>query len=98
MAQPNLSISVLNTYNVQAASGKEDLKTLQYFKEAGLQYLKDVARKDDLPENVSYPDKWRNLLKAWVVKGTRAEDLLERPDYTNPTKFFDKLISRISVV
>jgi hypothetical protein len=98
MANPNnitqsFVVSSLATYNVQPVVGDvEDLQTLQHFKTSGLQMLKDSAVKDGL--DTDFPSKWRHLLRSWVVKKSRAEDLLDRPDYETPTKFFDSLIQR----
>lgn len=97
MANPNPTqsfvVSSLATYNVQPVAGDvEDLQTLQHFKTSGLQMLKDAAVKDGLIAD--FPSKWRHLLRSWVVKKSRAEDLLDRPDYETPTKFFDSLIQR----
>lgn len=91
---PNIG-NPLITYSVSPDSGdKEDVKTLTHFKDAVLQYLSDVATKEAVPNFVVFPERWKYLLKKWVVQPSRALDLLERPDYETPTKFCESLISR----
>lgn len=101
MAQMNLANgnptigNPLITYSITPIYGdKEDVKTLTHFKDAVLQYLSDVATKEAVPHFLDFPERWKFLLKKWVMQPSRALDLLDRPDYETPTKFCDSLISR----
>ena len=94
--QPNLfSTSNCHTYNVIPIDGHEDVKVLTHFKTQGLTMLREAAVKDVPGTLDTFPatkDKWRQLLRTWVKTPSRASDLLDRPDYKTPTKFFDSLL------
>ena len=90
-------MSTLNTYNVQPIDGFEDVKILSHFKTQGLLMLRDAALKDVPGTLDTFPatkDKWRVLLRTWVKTPSRAHDLLDRPDYKAPIRFFDALLQR----
>ncbi|MCL4419308.1 hypothetical protein M1146_04375, partial [Patescibacteria group bacterium] len=75
----------------------EDVKVMTHFKTQGLQMLRDVALKDSPGTLDTYPatkDKWRSLLRTWVKTPSRAADLLDRPDYKEPARFFESLLQR----
>lgn len=91
------SVSTLNTYNIQPIDGYEDVKVLNHFKTQGMLMLRDAALKDDPTTQDLFPaakDKWRLLLRTWVKTPSRAHDLLDRPDYKEPIRFFDALLQR----
>lgn len=94
-ANPTSLGNPLVTYSVTPVFGdQEDIKSLTHFKDAALRYLGDVARNEGLQAFPDYPERWKFLLKKWVQPTSRANDLLDRPDYKTPEKFLDSLISR----
>ena len=85
----------LHTYSVTPINGTEDILVLKFFKDSALAYLQDTVTRDAFPGYVeTYPARWRSLLLRWVVTGSKAFNLLNRPDYATPTKFLDSMIAR----
>ena len=99
MAVPaNLALgNPLVTYAVTKINGDtEDLEALRHFKHSVKTYLGEVAHKDALPGFEEYPQRWKHLVKVWVVPNGKANELLDRPDYDTPDMFLDRLIARRS--
>lgn len=104
MAQPQpspnltyLTGNVLNTFSVTPIYGgdAEDISVLTHFKKSVLQFLRDVVARDAIQNyDKSYPENWKVLLRIWVRPNSKAAELLERPDFKDPTKFCDTLIAR----
>lgn len=104
MAQPQpspnltyLTGNVLNTFSVTPIYGgdSEDISVLAHFKKSVLQFLRDVVARDAIQGyDKSYPENWKVLLRIWVKPNSKAAELLERPDFKDPSKFCDTLIAR----
>ena len=85
----------LHAYSVTPINGTEDITVLKYFKDSVLVYLRDTVTRDNFPLYVeNFPVRWRSLLLKWVVTGSKAFNLLNRPDYATPLKFLDSMIAR----
>ena len=97
---PNLTYltgNVFNTFSVTPIYGgdSEDISVLTHFKRSVLQFLRDVVARDAIPNyDKDYPENWKVLLRIWVKPNSKAAELLERPDFKDPTKFCDTLIAR----
>ena len=92
-----LTGNVLNTFSVTPIYGgdTEDISVLTHYKKSVLQFLRDVVARDAIPNyDKTYPENWKVLLRIWVKPNSKAAELLERPDFKDPSKFCDTLIAR----
>jgi hypothetical protein len=96
------AVDPLTLYGVSVMNGSEDLPTIKHAEDSAMKYLLEMAKKDGQPEGTLFTNvpagKWKQYLKAWVVKDSEPFDLLFRPLIVTPTMFFKSLSDRADVV
>ena len=79
--------NIMATYSAILMTGEEDVDIIKAQHESVKRYVADDATKP-----VSTP--WKTLIGGWIQTGSRAYNVLRRPDTEEVDKYFEELIRR----
>lgn len=98
----NTQSVVLSKYGIASPFyGSESREDILKLRDCANLFFKDQATKDNLPDEATYPARWKLLLDPWFVanapgNNVPARDILRRPDVTTPDHLFTRLLARVN--